>query len=39
MQCELCGKVVIDNLDIFCARCDKLLGDRNSDMSAEFAGD
>ena len=38
VKCKLCGKPIEDSLDIYCGFCDKIIGDANSDMAAEFEG-
>ena len=35
-ECKLCGKDVPELLGSHCARCDKIVGDVNAGLAAEF---
>jgi len=35
-ECKLCGKYVPELLGPYCARCDKIVGDVQADLAAEF---
>jgi hypothetical protein len=37
MKCKLCNRKIDSNLDIYCGRCDKIIGDVNSNIAAELA--
>lgn len=34
-ECKLCGRETL--LELYCGRCDKLVGDVNADIAAELA--
>jgi len=35
-ECKLCGKDIPELLVLYCARCDKIVGDVNAGLAAEF---
>jgi hypothetical protein len=35
-ECKLCGKDVPELFGPYCGRCDKLIGDVNTDLAAEL---
>ena len=35
-ECKLCGKDTSELLGLYCSRCDKIVGDANADLAAEF---
>jgi hypothetical protein len=34
-ECKLCGKEIL--LELYCGRCDKIVGNVNADLAAELA--
>ncbi len=36
MRCRLCGKDVRELFGPYCGRCDKIVGDVNTDLAAEL---
>ena len=36
MKCKLCDRKIDSSLDIYCSRCDKIIGDVNADITAEM---
>jgi endogenous inhibitor of DNA gyrase (YacG/DUF329 family) len=36
MRCRLCGKDVPELFGPYCSRCDKIVGDVNTDLAAEI---
>jgi hypothetical protein len=35
-ECKLCGKDIPELLGPYCARCDKIVGDVNAGLAAEY---
>ena len=35
-ECKLCGKDTSELLGPYCSRCDKIVGNVNADLAAEF---
>ena len=35
-ECKLCGKETSELLGLYCSRCDKMVGDANAGLAAEF---
>ena len=35
-ECKMCGKVTSELLGLYCSRCDKMVGDVNAGLVAEF---
>ena len=35
-ECKLCGEETSELLGLYCGRCDKIAGDVNTDLAAEF---
>jgi hypothetical protein len=38
-KCQMCKKEIDESFGIYCGRCDKIIGDVNADLAAEFAGE
>jgi hypothetical protein len=36
LECKLCGKDIPELLGPYCGRCDKIVGDVNAGLAAEF---
>ena len=36
MKCEMCEEEIEEFLGPYCGRCDKIVGDVNTDLAAEF---
>lgn len=39
MRCKLCDRKIDRSSDIYCGRCDKIVGSINADIAAEVIGD
>jgi len=35
-KCNMCKKQIDESFGIYCGRCDKIIGDVNADLAAEF---
>ena len=35
-ECKLCGKDIPELLGLYCSRCEKIVGDVNTSLAAEF---
>ena len=38
-KCQLCKRKINESFGIYCGRCDKIIGDVNADLAAEFASE
>ena len=35
-KCQICERKIDESFDIYCGRCDKIIGDVNADLAAEL---